>query len=178
METALTSLIYFMSNLQILSMLIIILLVRFVMHVSYPIMLLLRLKIICVIHPIIMCISILQGIMWMVLKYFWVNWILTGNNHYFKINYIVQPITTVSLAIQNMIINVFFIILAKRKFENIVHLRYVIILECVVVTTEFLFISTWNLVSIVAQIKIRMEISVLVYIIEPHHEIVSELSNF
>src|ERR1700738_4659293 len=52
-ETALTSLIYFMSNLQILSMLIVILLVRFVMHVSYPIMMLLRLKIICDIHPII-----------------------------------------------------------------------------------------------------------------------------
>jgi hypothetical protein len=182
--TLLTSLIYFIPDLRILPMLIIITLILFIMDVSYPIMLLLRLKIICNFNFVFMLIPVLQGIIWAALKYFWINWILTGNNYYFEIYSILQPITTVSLVIQSISINVFFIILAKKKFENIIHVKYVIIvnvivilLECVVVTTEFLFLSTWNIISIVSQIKIRLEISVLVYIVSPHHEIGNQLLN-
>ena len=63
----------------------------------------------------------------------------------------------------------------KKKVENLIHVRNVIIIniiviliECVVVTTEFLFSFDWDLVAIVYQFKVRLELSVLDYIVEPY----------
>lgn len=174
-ESALTSLIFFIPGLRILSMFIVELLIRFIMQASYPIMMLFRLRIICYVHLIFMLIPIFQAALWVGLRCFLVDWYLTRNDHDYRIYSIIQPIATVMFTIQNIAINVFFIILAKKKFENTIHVKNVIIiniivilLECVVVTTEFLFLTTWDLISTVAQIKVRLELSVLVYIVEPH----------
>ena len=76
------------------------------MVTSYPVMILLRLKIIYNIHPIIMCVPIFQGIVWSGLKYFWLNWMLTGNDY--KIYSIIQPISTIAFTVQDIAINVFY----------------------------------------------------------------------
>jgi hypothetical protein len=66
--------------------------------------------------------------------------------------------------------------LAKKKFENIINMKTVIIiniiaiiLECIIVICEFLFVSTWLVLSIFVQIQVRLELTVLVYIVESHH---------
>lgn len=114
--------------------------------------------------------------MWAALKYFWICWILTNDSYYHYVFLIIQLITTICFAIQSIAINIFFAIIAVRKFEDVIHIRYVliitiivIILECFMITTEFIFISFWVywiIVSIVSQIRIRLEIEILVYIVE------------
>ena len=117
----------------------------------------------------------MQGILWITLRYFLIQWKLTNDNYYYNIFYIVRPIATSVFTAQGIVINVFFIILAKKKVENLIHVRNVIIIniiviliECVVVTTEFLFSFDWDLVAIVDQFKVRLELSVLDYIVEPY----------
>lgn len=142
---------------------------------SYPMMILLRLKIICRIHPIIMYIPIIHAIIWGILRYFLIKWYLTHDNYYYHIFYIVRPTITTTFSIQNIIINVFFIILAKKKFTNLIYVRNVIIIniiviliECVIVITEFLYPIVWDFILIPYQIMIKLELSVLDYIIETY----------
>ena len=176
--TAVNGVIHLAPDVPRLPMIIVMLIVGAVMVTSYPVMILLRLKIIYNIHPIIMCVPIFQGIVWSGLKYFWLNWMLTGNDY--KIYSIIQPISTIAFTVQDIAINVFFIVLAKKKFENIINLKIVIIintiaiiLELVVVICEFFFISTWFVISIFIQIQVRLQLSVLVYIVERHHPLYS-----
>lgn len=179
LQTALTSLVYFKPVLQTLSMLIVILLIRLVMDISYPMMTLLRLKIICKLHPVLMYIPIFQAVVWIALKYFWVIWILTGK--YYSEASIILRATIGLTIIQNIIINILFIVVAKRKFENTIHLKYVVIvnvilimIECIILASSFLLFSSWDLGSIMFQISIRLEITVLVYIVKPHVQIPEE----
>lgn len=172
---ALMSVIYFASDLRQLPMLIVLLLVIFVMIVSYPIMMLLRLRIIYNFHFLYMFIPVMQGILCTILLQFWIKWTLTKNNHDYRIYSIIGPFATISTTVQNIAINVFFIILAKKKFTNTIHVKNVIIiniivilLECLVVITEFLFSSIWTTAPISYQIRVRLELSVLVYIVEPY----------
>lgn len=172
---ALTSIAFFAPYLETLPMLIIISVVSLVMAASYPMMILLRLKIICKIHFIVMCIPVAQALIWIVLRYFLIKWQLTGDDYYFNICYILQPTATTALTVQSVAINVFFIIVAKRKFEKLVDITavaivniIVILIECALLTCEFIFLSTWNFMAFAYQIKARLELSVLVYIIDPH----------
>jgi hypothetical protein len=171
--TAVNGVIHLAPNLQRLPMFIVMLIVGLVMVISYPIMLLLRLRIICRFNIIFILIPIFQGILWSGLKYFWLNWMLTGNDY--KIYSIIQPIATAAITAQNITISVFFMVLAKKRFENVINMKNVIIintiailLESVVVICEFLFLSTWLVLSIFVQIQVRLELTVLAYIVEPH----------
>src|ERR1700749_3598946 len=67
-------------NVPRLPMFITILILAFVLGVSYPLMLLLRLRIIYKFNLIFIFIPIFQSILWTGLKYFWLNWMLTRNN--------------------------------------------------------------------------------------------------
>jgi hypothetical protein len=170
--TALGGLIYFIPSLRILPMLVIILIDRLAQNISYPIMILLRLKIICSFPTAIMYIPILLA----TFKYFWISWILTGSRYYFNTFSILELVALATLSIQSIAINIFFIIQAVKKFDHVIHIKYVIIviiiiiiLECSVVITAILFLSDWALwvaISIVYQIKTRLEISILAYITE------------
>jgi hypothetical protein len=174
--TALGGLIYFILSLRILPMLVIILIDRLAQNISYPIMILLRLKIICSFPTAIMYIPILLGIVLATFKYFWISWILTGSRYYFNTFSILELVALATLSIQSIAINIFFIIQAVKKFDHVIHIKYVIIviiiiiiLECSVVITAILFLSDWALwvaISIVYQIKTRLEISILAYITE------------
>src|ERR1700692_2645526 len=105
MSTALSGLSFFISYLDKLPMFVVTPVVRFVMVVSYPMMILLRLKIICNIHPIIMCVPIMQGILWITLRYFLIQWKLTNDNYYYNIFYIVRAIATSVFTAQGIVIN-------------------------------------------------------------------------
>jgi hypothetical protein len=175
LETIFTALIYFKPNLEVLPMLITVTLGKFSMIVSYPIMILLRLKILSgKISVGLICICLFQGVLWTILDYFWEKYFVT-HDKYFIHTYdaIIQPIETIFLMIQNVVINIFFIILAIKNFESHIHIKYVIIIniiiiavECVVVVIEFIFMSIWTIFSVSYQIKIRLELIILVYIVE------------
>lgn len=109
------------------------------------------------------------------MRFFWICWILTSENFYFNAFFIIQPVSTIVYTVQNIIINIFFIAIAIKHFQNIVHVRsaiiiniIVIILECIVVLIEFLIIDRWIsfcVIAIIAQIKTRLEIEILFYIV-------------
>lgn len=169
------SLVISISSLQTLPVLVIIALIDFVIVISYPMMILLRLRIICRIHSIIMCMPIIHATVWAILRYFEIKWYLTHNDYYYHTFYIIRPIFSSTLYIQNIIINVFFIILSNNKFRNLIHVRNVIIIniiviliECTLLVTEFIYPSIWSGIGIFYQIIVRLELSVLDYIIEPH----------
>lgn len=174
--TVLTSFAYFIPTLQTLVVfLIIISVIKFLQDISYLMMMLLRLRFIWDFSIIIAYIPLLQDILWTTLRYFWISWILTSNNHYYKIFSVIQPISTILFTVQNVAINIFFIIVAIKTFEDVISIKHVIIVniiviifECVVVIIEFLFVSTWIVwvvIAIVSQIRVRLEIDILVYIV-------------
>jgi len=186
LETIFTALLYFIPNLELLPMLLTITLGKFIMIVSYPTMILLRLKILSGNISIgLISICIIQGVLWTVLDYFWEKYYITYDIYFiYTYEKIVQPIETISLMVQNVVINIFFIILAIKIFENHIHIKVVIIvniiiiiLECIVVIIEFIFMSIWTIYSVSYQIKIRLEILILVYIVESTHSIVTAIDN-
>jgi hypothetical protein len=169
LETALTGSIYFVPSLRILPVFIIIALFKGITDVSYPMMMLLRLRLLCRLHPIIICIPILQGILWTGLRYFWIS-LVTGNDYNRRTFIIIRVISTITVIIQDIAINVFFIVLARKK--KIVHVRCVIIvnvivilLTCVLVVTQFVSVPVWVVVSVVNQVMVRLEIEVLANIV-------------
>jgi hypothetical protein len=172
--TALTVSIYFLPNLQVLPMLVIILITKFTQNMSYPLMILLRLTYVHKFPVIIMYIPVVLSVILATLRVFWVRWILTGESYYFNVFFIIQPISTALFTVQNIIINIFFIIIAIKYFPNVVHVRsvvivniIVIILECVRILQEFLIpnqIITLSVIAIIAQIEVRLEIEILSYI--------------
>ena len=82
---------------------------------------------------------------------------------------------------QNIVINVFFIVIAMKRHQNIVHVKsviivniIVIILECLKITMEFLVDDKWVIASaifVIGQIKVRLEIEILSYIIQTVRDI-------
>jgi hypothetical protein len=174
--TGLATSVYFLYNLRILLMLIIITLTKFVQNVSYPIMILLRLRFVRNFSVYIMYIPVVLAAILTALRFFWIGWILTGDYYYFDVYFIIQPITTTLLTIQSIVINIFFIVIAIKHFENVVHIRSVVIvniiviaLECVKVLIEFLFTDGWIIlcvIPIITQIKVRLEIDILSYIVQ------------
>lgn len=180
LEMAVSALIYFLSNLQLVQMFILVSILKFAVNVSYPIMMLLRLKLIRNFTIYIMFIALILACVSIALKYFWIHSALSGGKDCFHVYYIIQPITTIAIAVQNIIINLFFIVMATKHFQNIVHIRctiivniIVIIVECIVVVIEFLIgrqCSIPNIImtviSISDQIKIRLEIEILSYIVK------------
>jgi hypothetical protein len=175
-ETALTTSVCLLPNLRVLPMLVVILIAKCMQNISYPVMILLRLRFVHDFPVIIMYIPVVLAVIFAILRFFWIHWILTGETYYFNVFFIIQPITTILLTVQNILINIFFIVIAIKRFRNIVHIRFVVIvnlivivLECVVVLIEFLIIDGWIalcVISIVSQIKVRLEIDILAYIVQ------------
>jgi hypothetical protein len=177
LESALTFLVYFLINLRALPMIIIISIVQCIRNITYPIMILLRLRFVRNFSIIIMYIPVMLAIILTVPKYFWIRWILTNESYYQYIYYfIIFPISTCLLAAQNIVINIFFIVIAIKFFENIVHVKstiivniIIIVLECLKLVIEFLVNDKWFLLfvtSVIAQIKVRLEIEILSYIVQ------------
>ena len=180
LETALAASVYFLPDLRLLPMLVIISIIKSqpqqYQNVSYPIMILLRLRFVRNFSIYAICIPVVVGVVLTTLRYFFIRWILTGEKYYFYGFFIVQIITTIILTAQSIVINIFFIVIAIKHFEKIVDIRsavivniIVIILECVVVLIEFIITDGWIVlcvISIVAQIKARLEIDILSYIVQ------------
>jgi hypothetical protein len=174
--TALAVSVYFLPNLRVLPMLVIILITKCMQNMSYPLMILLRLRFIRDFPVIIMYIPVVLSAILAAMRFFWIRWILTGETYYFNVFFIIQPITTIIITIQNIVINVFFIVIAIEKFQNVVHIRFVVIvniivitLECVKALIEFLTTNAWVtlcVISIVSQVKVRLEIDILSYIVQ------------
>jgi hypothetical protein len=168
--------VYFLPNLRVLPMLVTILIAKFVEDMSYPVMILLRFRFIRDFSVIIMCIPVVLSVIFAVLRFFWVHWILTGENFYYNAYYIIQPITTTLITVQGLIINACFIVIAIKHFQNIVHIRSVVVVniivstvECTLVLVEFLTNDVWItlcVIAIVSQIKVRLEIDILAYIVK------------
>jgi hypothetical protein len=179
-ETALSTSIYFLPYLRVLPMLVLISIVRFVQNVSYPIMMLLRLRFVQNFPIYIMYIPVILATIFTALRYYWILSVLTGGRDCFHIYYIIQPITTIILDTQYIAINVFFVVVAIKYFQDIVHIRsaviinlIVIAIECTVVViafvvTEQCFMPNIILcvISIADQIKVRLEIEILSYIVQ------------
>jgi hypothetical protein len=178
--TALSTSTYFSHNLRVLPMLVLISIVSFVQNVSYPIMILLRLRLVRNFPIYIMYIPVILGIVLTSLRYFWIRSIITGGRYCYNVYHIIQPITTIIFDTQYIIINIFFIVIAIKQFRNIVHIRsavivniIVIILECVMVVVEFVVAELCIIlciISIAYQIKVRLEIEILSYIVQSARE--------
>jgi hypothetical protein len=178
--TALSISVYFLPNLRVLPMLVIISINGFLQYVSYPIMILLRLRLVCDFSVIIMYIPVVLSAILAVLRFFWMRWLLTGGGYYFNAFFITQVVTIILCAVQTITINIFFIVMAIKRFENVVHIRSivivniaVIILECALVLIGFLIIDTWIVfcvIAIVFQIKARLEIETLSCIVQSVRE--------
>ena len=91
-----------------------------------------------------MYIPIILAIILNLLRYFWIHTIVTGGSYCYNVYHIIQPITTIILNTQYILINLFFIVIAINHFQNIVHTRcavivniIVIMIECVILAIEF-----------------------------------------
>jgi hypothetical protein len=169
-------LLYYEQNLRLLSTLVISVIIRCIHDMSYPIMILLRLRFIHNFPLIIMYIPVILAIIVSPLRYFNIRWLLTGEEYYLHILFIIMPIITVLLTVEYIIINIFFIVVAIKHFENIVHIRHVVIINIIVIILEcaggeilLLFVDGWGwailcILSIVIQIEVRLEIDILSYI--------------
>jgi hypothetical protein len=167
LQIAVISIVYFIPSLRILPMLVVITIIKFLTDSSYPMMILLRLRLVILFPTTIMYIPLVLAAILAGLRYFWTLWILTGDKYYFNIYYIIQPITSTLLAIEDISINVFFIIVAIKHFNTVIRVKN-IILECVKVTVEFTLPDVWitsSVISIVIQIKTRLQIMVLANIV-------------
>lgn len=176
LETALSASAYFSDNVRVLPMLVIISITIFVYNVSYPIMVFLRLRLVQKFSKYIMYIPVALAVVMTALRYYWIRTIVTGGRYCYNMYHIIQPITTIILNTQYIVINIFFIVIAIKHFENIVHTRCAIIvnviviaLECVMVAIEFIVPELCIIlcvISIVDQIKVRLEIEILSYIVK------------
>lgn len=176
LQTALSVSIYFLPDLQVLLMLVIILIARFVLLMNYPMMILLRLRLVRDFSIYIMYIPVIISVILIILRYFWIRWILIGGNYYFHVYFIARIITSIIVAAEFTIINIFFIVIAIKHFENVVHIRsavivniIVIVLQCVVVLIEIIVINQSIVLCViffVDQIKTRLEIEILSYIVQ------------
>jgi hypothetical protein len=183
--TALSALVYFLIYLKVLPMLIVISIVQCIECISYPIMILLRLRFVRNFSEMIMYIPIVIGVIFTALRYFWIHWALTDESYYIYF-LIILPIITVVLTVQSIIINIFFIVIAMKRYENIVHVKsviivniIVIILECLEIAMEFLDVDKWVITtarSVVSQIEVRLEIEILSYITQTIRERISSQS--
>ena len=142
-------------------------------------MILLRLRFVRNFPEMIMYIPIVLAVIFTALKYFWIHWALTGENYHIYF-LIILTTTTVVLTVQNMVINIFFIVIAMKRYENMVHVRSVIIvniivimLECLRIVIEFIDLDKWVIWparSVVDLIKVRLEIEILSYIVQTVQE--------
>jgi hypothetical protein len=180
LETALTASLYFVIGLRILlPMLIVTLIIQCMTYISYPIMILLRLRFVRYFPEVVMYIPIVLGVIFTALKYFWIHWALTGESYYVYF-IIILTTTTIVLTVQNIVINIFFIVTAMKSYENMVHVRSVIIvniivimLECLRIVIEFLDVDKWAIWparSVVDLVKVRLEIEILSYIVQTVQE--------
>jgi hypothetical protein len=182
--TALSASIYFLPDLRVLPMLILISILKFAQNVSYPLMILIRLRWVRNFSIYIMTIPVISATVFTALRYFWIRSVLAGEKYCFHIFNIIQSITSIILSVQYVVINLFFIVIAIKHFENIVHIRWVVIvniiviaLQCVVVVIEFVVIEECFMpniilcvISIADQIKVRLEIEILSYIAQSVHD--------
>jgi len=178
-ETALNASTYFVIGLRVLPMFIVILIIQYVRYISYPIMILLRLRLVRNFSRAIMYIPVVLATIFTALKYFWIHWALTDQNYYVYFS-IILPITTIVIPVQNIVINIFFIVTATKRYENIVHVKsiiivniIVIILECLKIVMEFLVADKWVIttaICVIGQIKVRLEIEILSYIVQTVRE--------
>lgn len=171
-------LLYFEHNLQTLLMLTISVIIRCIHDMSYPIMILLRLRIICKFSVMIMYIPIILAIMVSPLRFFNIRWLLTGEKNYLDILFIIMPIITFILTVEYIIINIFFIIIAVKHFQKIIHVRFAVIINIIVIILEcgggeilILFVGDWGLailcvLSVIIQMEVRLEIEALSYIVQ------------
>jgi hypothetical protein len=173
LQTLFICIIYFIYKLKILLMLVIITVTKFFVDSSYPIMMLLRLKLVIYFPIVIIYISLTLAAIFAGLRYFWILSILTNDKYYFNIYYIIQPILSILLAIENIIINIFFVIIAIKKFDEIIHIKNIIIINVIAIILEIIktifefVLPNYNIliassvISIIYQIKIRLQIIVL-----------------
>jgi hypothetical protein len=187
LETVLALSISLFPNLRILAMLIITMIAIFTQNMSYPIMMLARIRLLYNFSVIIMCIPIVVSATFAILDLFQIRWILTHKSSDFNAFFIIQIITTIILTVQYISINMFFMAIAIKFFQNIFHTRCVIIvniivitLQCVAVLIQFLTINEWvvfSIISIIAQIIVRLEIEVLAYIVQSIESIRQQLTS-
>jgi hypothetical protein len=169
-------------NLRTPPMFVITVISRCIHDMSYPIMILLRLRFIHDFSRIIMYIPVVLAIIVASLKFFIIRWLLTDEEYYLHILFIILPIITVLFAVEYITINIFFIVLAIKYFENIVHIRHVVIINIIVIISEcvtgeipVLLANTWGwpilcVIFIIAQIQVRLEIEILSYIVHSVRE--------
>jgi hypothetical protein len=173
-------LLYFDQNLRVLSIFVISVIIKCINDMSYPIMILLRLRFIHDFPIIIIYVPVILAIIATPLRFFNIRWLLTGEEYYFHALFIVQPILTVLLTVEYIIINIFFIVIGIKHFENIIQIRSIVIINMIVIVLEcaggellFLFMDKWIalcIIPIVYQTKVRLEIEILSYIAQSAHE--------
>lgn len=168
---------YFTPVVEIVPLYAINTIVEIVMVVSYPTMILLRLRLIHHLHPFVLCAPMLQGILWLVLGIYQTNYALTMDQHFYRVAYILQLTGMVILMVQDVIINVFFIMVARKNFSDVIHIRYVIGVNTMVIALQiasvaltFYFFnigsSALKVIPVIEPIKVRLEIMILAYIAE------------
>lgn len=149
--------------------------VGILLAVSYPTMILLRLRLIYHLHPLVICAPMLQGILWLVLGIYQTKSALTLDQYFYRVAYILQLTGIVILMVQDVIINVFFIMVARNSFSDVIHIRYVIVVNTMVIALQiasvaltllFFYIdsSALKAIPIIEPIKVRLEIMILAYI--------------
>lgn len=178
LETMLTTLMYFSPNMRILPTYIFILITGFILNVSYPIMILLRLRLIQNFSIYIMTIPVILTVVLTVLRYFWMHSVLVNaDNCSHSFHIILRSISATIINIY-IIINIFFIVVAITRFKKIFHIRCTIIVNIIIITLEgFLIVVEFAIIkqcfvlnlflcviSISEIIKIRLEIEILSYI--------------
>ncbi|KAH6715824.1 hypothetical protein BKA61DRAFT_602069 [Leptodontidium sp. MPI-SDFR-AT-0119] len=151
--------------------------VEILMVVSYPTMILLRLRLIHHLRPLVLCAPMLQGILWLVLGIYQTKFALTKDRHFYRVAYILQLTGIVILMVQDVIIDVFFVMVARKNFSDVFRIRYVIAVNMMVITLQiasaaltFLFFyidnSALKVIPVIEPIKVRLEIMILAYIAE------------
>lgn len=166
-------LLYFEFSLRILPTVIISALIKFICDISYPIMVLLRLKIIYYISSIIMYIPVVLAIVLFPLRVINIYWFIIDKKDY-NLIFIIFSVLTFAIVIEYIIINIFFIIVAIKRFDNIIHTKFVIIVNIIVIILGggellYLFISKWGwavlcILPVIIQFEVRLEIEILSYI--------------
>lgn len=168
---------YFTPTVEIVPLYTINTIVEIVMVVSYPTMILLRLRLIYHLHPLVLCAPMLQGILWLVLGIYQTKFALTNDQHFYHVAYILQLIGIVILMVQDVIIDIFFIITARKNFSDVMYIRYVFIVNIMVIALQiasaaltllFFYIngSALKVIPVIEPIKVRLEIMILAYIVE------------
>ncbi|KAH8595481.1 hypothetical protein B0O99DRAFT_686886 [Bisporella sp. PMI_857] len=153
--------------------------VEILMVTSYPVMILLRLRLIYHLHPLALCVPMLQGILWLVLGIYQTKFALTKDQYFYRVAYILQLTGMVILMVQDVIINVFFIMVARKNFSDVIHIRYVIAVNMIVIVLQiasaaltliFFYIdgSALKVIPVIEPIKVRLEIMILAYITESY----------